>query len=421
MTTVENEVIPPATQHQPWGWWEAVTIHLAVLLVAFLIQWKLTIIGGLAVPVPWNWIIVGGLAGVAILLGAIFRQARWMRWLSGIPFAIVALTAVSVLSLLGTLIIQQPGETHGIAVLGFRQMFTSFPFLAMVMMMLLSLSTVLGRRLCTRKPGNLGFILNHAGLILIIVGMAAGSAQLVMARVQLHAGVPTSTVVDDADRSYELGATVTLDRFAMEWYPPQLRIASMGEAKPEEHQHRISSAHFAVQEGQAFNIEGVEGRVLRYFPSATFDHAQNQIVAAKYISGFSAAELEYTKADGEKATEWVVSGSSMRAPIFIPVDETRWLYMTVPAPKAYRSHLTVGTDQHARNMTLAVNQPIRVGKWQLYQSSYEANPMMETTDSILQAVRDPALPIVYLGFIFLLVGAFVTFWAPARRRDERED
>ena len=37
---------------------------------------------------------------------------------------------------------------------------------------------------------------------------------------------------------------------------------------------------------------------------------------------------------------------------------------------------------------------------------------------VLPKAGDPALPVVYLGFIFLLVGAFVTFWAPGRRHTD---
>ena len=43
--------------------------------------------------------------------------------------------------------------------------------------------------------------------------------------------------------------------------------------------------------------------------------------------------------------------------------------------------------------------------------------MMGTTDSIVEAVRDPALPMVYLGMIFLVIGSFVTFWVPKRREE----
>jgi len=188
-----------------WGWGEAFNIHLAVLLAAFFVQWALTQKGGMAVRFPWNWIAVLGLAVPAGVAGAVFR-GPFMRWMSGAKFAICAIAFTSVLSLLGTFIPADlaahvtpvtAGVKHNAPALGMIQMklvnaahmlgflhvFTSVPFLAMAMMMLVNLSAVLGRRLTAPRFPQLSFILNHVGILLVIIGLVAGSAQLIQGTV----------------------------------------------------------------------------------------------------------------------------------------------------------------------------------------------------------------------------------------------
>ena len=441
MTTVVTEATESRTlpDSRPWGWGEAITLHLAVLMVAFAIQWKLTIIGGMVVRPPLNWIIMLSLTGIAILLGALLRNTPWMRWLSGVKFAVVAITTVSILSLIGTFIpsdllersmplAQRLHEKNpslaGLLIksiqtlftLGFRHIFTAVPFLAMVLLMLVNLSSVLGRRLMVRKPGNLGFVLNHAGLILVIVGMVAGSAQFVQANLHLQEGMPNETAVDDRERGHDIGAAVTLKEFEIEWFPERLEFLRVIDAA--NHQFQASQDHQWVEAGRTFTLQNYRGRILQYLPSAHFDIEKETWTATEHDSAVKAAELEVVGPDGETTRGWITSRQNFPG-LFLQPDDSHVFYMRSAAPKAYRSYLTItGPDGKPRDTVVGVNQPITIGQWQLYQSSYARNDMTGRMDSVLQAVRDPALPLVYLGFFALLVGAFVTFWVPARRPEE---
>ena len=144
----------------------------------------------------------------------------------------------------------------------------------------------------------------------------------------------------------------------MDCFPPQLLVATIGAMQQGEHQHQTSKVLPAMAEGQRFTVAGINGRVLHYYPSATMDMETHGIVAAKFVSGYSAAEIELTPSTGKKKTDWLIASNQMQAPQFIAIDDQHWMYMTVPSPKAFRSQLVIGKDRHA---TVAVNQPLRVG------------------------------------------------------------
>jgi hypothetical protein len=59
------------------------------------------------------------------------------------------------------------------------------------------------------------------------------------------------------------------------------------------------------------------------------------------------------------------------------------------------------------NRTLAVNSPLKFKGYTFYQASYNANDLSWTS---FEVVRDPGVPLVYAGFIFLVGGLFIVFY-----------
>lgn len=86
--------------------------------------------------------------------------------------------------------------------------------------------------------------------------------------------------------------------------------------------------------------------------------------------------------------------------------------------KAYRSSITVLENGGERPLSVAVNAPVSVAGWSLYQASFDPR---DPTYSGLEAVRDPGLPIVFAGFLLLGVGVpLMVNVAPwLRRRNAR--
>jgi hypothetical protein len=85
-------------------------------------------------------------------------------------------------------------------------------------------------------------------------------------------------------------------------------------------------------------------------------------------------------------------------------------------PKSFRSQLLVRTGTEEKRAVLAVNDPLSVGDWSLYQANFDPQ---DPTYSGLEAVRDPGVPWVFAGFGLLFLGVPYAFYVrPRLRRKE---
>ena len=95
----------------------------------------------------------------------------------------------------------------------------------------------------------------------------------------------------------------------------------------------------------------------------------------------------------------------------LPLDMHNFLVMTMPEPEKYSSNITLhGRDGEEVPLTLEVNKPYKYQGWKLYQLSYDDSMGKWSRLSVIEAVRDPWLPVVYFGVFLLLGGALYLFW-----------
>ncbi len=87
--------------------------------------------------------------------------------------------------------------------------------------------------------------------------------------------------------------------------------------------------------------------------------------------------------------------------------------------KTFRSHVTVARGMEAKQETIAVNDPLEVGGWMLYQVNFDPK---DPSYSGLEAVRDPGVSWVFAGFAFLFFGvAYMTYIAPRMKQPVRRE
>ena len=79
--------------------------------------------------------------------------------------------------------------------------------------------------------------------------------------------------------------------------------------------------------------------------------------------------------------------------------------------KAYISHVTATQGSTVEKATVAVNEPMTFGGWTLYQVNY--NPE-DPTYSGIEAVYDPGVKWVFLGFFLISLGVFTMFYVEPR-------
>lgn len=75
--------------------------------------------------------------------------------------------------------------------------------------------------------------------------------------------------------------------------------------------------------------------------------------------------------------------------------------------KSYRSAVDISKDgTMIKKGVIEVNRPLGFGGFDIYQYGYDIELPSQT---VLQAVKDPGLPFVYSGYIFLLFGMVISF------------
>ena len=83
--------------------------------------------------------------------------------------------------------------------------------------------------------------------------------------------------------------------------------------------------------------------------------------------------------------------------------------MARPEAKEYSSKIVIEHNGKKDTAILEVNKPVKVAGWNLYQLSYDERMGKWSKLSILEAIRDPWLPIIYVGIFMVIAGAIYLF------------
>ncbi len=88
-------------------------------------------------------------------------------------------------------------------------------------------------------------------------------------------------------------------------------------------------------------------------------------------------------------------------------------------PKRFASDISVSSTEGGNvSGTVEVNKPLKFNGWKIYQYSYDVKSGPDSQYSVFMLVRDPWLPLVYLGIFMMLAGALclvVLKYVPKRK------
>ncbi|MDL2208326.1 hypothetical protein LJB97_01750 [Parabacteroides sp. OttesenSCG-928-O15] len=407
----------------PWRYPESIAFVLGVLVVGYVLQ---AFIGSFDFSLLL-WPVNGILGGVVILLSlllALKRKNPIVQWLSGVPMAVSLIGGLLLLGLLMGLTPQVKHIHHGdispASVLGLRQMTTSWPFVLLYFFTLLSLGTLIMRRLFHFRIADYAFYLNHIGLWLLLFAAGWGAADMKRYVMHIREGEVEWRVYNDQGDVLELPVGIRLNDFTMEEYPPQLTVIDRetGEAQPESkpdylqlEEHPVSGrlAHWDIEVEQYIH-EAIRNS----------DSTYHEV----FMPGASPAALvkAVDRTNGEISRGWISCGNRAQLYMTLPLTNEYMLVMTQPEPKRFVSDINIytedGTEAHA---LLAVNKPHRAGHWMLYQYGYDYEAGKLSSYTSIELVYDPWVVPVYIGIILLAAGSVCMLWIGNRRKEATDD
>lgn len=258
----------------------------------------------------------------------------------------------------------------------------SWPFAMAYFMLLINLTLTVGRRLRTFRLKDTGFILNHAGLLILLISSGLGAADSRHLFMKINEGESLDYAEDyETGDAFLLPFKLTLEDFSMEYYSPKF-----------------------------FIIDAKSG-IMEQLSDDFYKGLKVTSDSLKYMAGYAPEALISVEGPGVDTIGWVSSGNYMQPRKLMQIDQYRYISMGDPETKSYCSRVVLSRDNESgRREDIRVNHPLRLGSWWIYQFSYDQQMGKHSKYSILELVRDPWIIPAYIGLFMLLAGAVSLFW-----------
>ncbi len=398
----------------PWEFRESALFTAVALCIGFVIEYATSGSDIALLRLPGNAIALSLFAVLVLSIGLGFRNTPAVKWFGGIPLGLSLIVAIAVLSLIGGILPQEAVISGSLpARLGIHKIFSSWPFALIVLLFLANLGLSLSWKLIPFKVQNLQFILFHAGFWIALSCGIFGSSDLQRFVVPVEEGKANNVgFTMDSETPQQLPFSVFLHDFSLEEYPPQLFLY-------DPHSDKLlmdkSQATIDVRKGTTASWKGVEVLVVEYIPSA-LPGKDGIPYLTDHSKGIPYAKVRISTGSTQREA-WISTGSPTLRPDAAQLGNL-YLIMVPGTPKSFRSAVTVQDNQgHAVIANLEVNKPVNFMDWKLYQMGYDEKAGRWSKLSLIEVIRDPWLPAVYLGFFMIMAGNILFFWNGIKRQE----
>ncbi len=406
------------TWEHPWRYRESFLVVMELALLGLIFQ---VLAGGRGAPLmkwPVNAIVGAGIILIVAVIYRRFKKQPFVKWMSSVPAAISAISFFAVVVLLLGFIPQDGASGNRfVNLMGFSRMKNSWLMMVSGMYFLVILGFVAMRRSSPLNRKNIGFLLNHAGLWITIAAGYLGSGDLEKLNLRLmeeHTAMNLALNMRTGQID-SLPFAVGLIDFAIQYYNPKMGILDGTTGKLLEEGESVK----IIEEGLSTALLEWDIEVIRYLPDAYSMMHGGGYVERDTMGAAPAALVKVVNRNTGLGQEgWISCGSFMVMFSHLQLDHMHYLAMTTPEPQKYSSDLViVDPEEGEKRITVEVNKPYKHRGWKLYQQSYDKRMGKWSQISVLEAVRDTWLPLVYAGIFMLLAGAAYLFWTGSQTKE----
>lgn len=392
---------------QPWSYREGIIVTATILLLGFVIQGAS---GGVVLRFagfPWN--LIAGLFFLTFLIAAFVFWKKYpiIKWLGGVKAALPAILGFTFLVLLMGFVKQDVEPKSALVrILGLTHLVKTWPFILIniYLMTLLGIATL--KRLTPFGLKNAGFFLNHFGLFLILFSTALGSSDMQRVTMNCYENEVQHNGLDSSGNPIKMPFSIRLLNFNIDEFPPKVTIIDNQSGKILEQDGKVQ---FEILDRNTFDLYNYQVNVEQFLETSRKEN--DSFFARNEEGAMPSAKVKVTnEQNGSEFLGWISSGSYAYQPEVLKLNEQYSLVMLPPEPKKFSSKLSVQTKS-GQNITtsIEVNRPFKVDGWTIYQLGYNTEMGRWSKLSVLEMVRDPWLPIVYLGVLLMMGGAAFLF------------
>jgi len=407
----------------PWRYKESIAFVGGIVLIGFMLQLIAGNFNFYLLQSPVN-LILGGVIILFLILFSFARRSAFYQWFSGVPFAVTIIGALLILSLIMGLTPQlakaNPHNTDVFSLLGFRQVTSSWPFILIYFLTLLSLGTLITRRLIAFRKQDYAFYFNHIGLWVLLFAAGLGAADIKRYVMHVQEGELEWRVYSENKDVLDLPIAIQLNDFDMEEYPPKLTIIDRNTGEP---QPLSKPDYFQIDEKRPFgSLDGWDIELKEYLHQAIRNSDSTYQEVPMPGSTPAAKVLAKNIKTGDIHEGWVCGGNMAQLYMTLPLDSQYCIVMTQPEPKRFLSDIKVFMEDGSEAETiLEVNKPLKIRSWTIYQYGYDNQAGRMSSYSSMELVYDPWIYPVYAGIILLAIGSVCLLWSGNRKNKKEDD
>jgi len=357
---------------------------------------------------PTNIHFILGLIIIIIFTHLFLTKYRFFKWISTVPVAVSIITYTTILVLIMALFPQNVQKTSAIVkALGLSQMSGNWALVLSAVFLLYSLGLVILRRFTKFTLKNVVFFLNHLGLWIVIVAASFGSSDLVRLKMYIYENSQPEWRAEDGKNAYDLPIAIKLIDFEIEEFNPEIALVENATGNVIiDDENKIQM----IQKGGTYYLHKFRIEIEEFYELAM--RIDTNYVKFYDVGATPAAKIAvFDKNDNLIARDWISAGNYMMSPKLVWASNKYSIGLLPPEPKKYSSKVQLfakdGTKQEA---TIEVNKPVKFKGWKIYQLSYDETKGRWSELSVLELVRDPWIPVVYVGIFMVLAGAIYLFW-----------
>lgn len=396
----------------PWSYLEPLICTVAVTLIGILLDLFQKPLSGNNFSQPVNLYLYGLFLIIIFLISIFAGKTRILQAFTSIPFIINVVGLYVFAGAIIGFLPQNISLANNNTIIRYLTHFKeTWLFLIIQIFFLFILGLVICRyffskKLLPFKMKSLFFLLIHGGLWISLSAALFGSVDIKRINLILFKNQHVWFGTDKNQVQYDFDFSLKLLDFKIEKYPPKLALIS-----------NLTQNFIQTGEKNIFDLSQKEELENSRFKIKVKENLKlakpvNMIFEENNETGSAPAVfIEVLNKKSQKIIEgWVSCGSFAMTPAFLKLNDKISLRMLKPENKKYISQVRLITRQgEDRVVFIEVNKPIKVNGWKLYQLNYDQRRDRWSEISVVEAVKDPWLPLVYIGIMMMITGAVIMF------------
>jgi hypothetical protein len=391
----------------PWGYMESFFIGFGLIITGFFLEVFVASDTAFTLSYPFNLYFLIGYVVALFVLYKWFSSTQLIRWLTKVPASISSIALVTLMVMIMGIIPQVSSENNFINNLGLNNITSNWAFLLILFQFLTCLGLVSIKRILQFKWSNFGFVLNHLGLFLALIAGVLGTGDLQRLSLDVYENKPSWIASDINNQKVELPFALYLKDFLIDEYNPKLALV---DNKTGSIAHNDGKNLYLVEKGETYYFNNFEVKIEDFLPNAIRFGMRYE--AVNEIGSPPAAKISVKNIENDSIkTAWISSGSFRYPYESLKMSEDYSVVMTIPEVKKFSSDIDILTKEGERISTiLEVNKPFKHKGWKIYQLSYDDKMGKWSNLSVIELVKDPWLPLIYIGIFMMIAGAVFMFW-----------